>query len=136
MIDGLYDIAIDTPKYHRRGTIRLKSVGAEITAELNVADHECMAFSGTCVDKEFDFVGSADLPSIGQGDYKAHGSVWGNSITIACETVAGKVEMFGTQLSSAAGDPRSSHEYVMRASTGDLIDDGGAMYSGLYADGG
>ena len=135
MIDGLFDVSIDTPKYHRRGTIALKSAGEEIAAQLRVADLDEMTFTGTCADKEFDFSGNANLPSLGQVDYVAHGSVWGNSVTITCDTDAGKVELFGTRLSSAAGAPRSSHEYMMKASTGEFGKDS-TMYSGLYADGG
>ena len=136
MINGLYDVAIDTPKYHRRGTLNLKSEGSAIEAQLSIIDVADLEFAGTCADKEFDFEGNADLPSIGQGDYKAHGSIWGNSVSITCETVKGKVEMFGTRLGAAAGVAKSSHEYMMKASTGNTDDRDGSMYSGLYADGG
>lgn len=136
MINGLFDVAVDTPKYHRRGTISLKSSGSEIVATLNVGDLDSLEFTGTCADKEFDMEGNRDLPSLGVVDYKAHGSVWGNSLSITCETDEGKVEIFGTRLSSEAGAPKSSHDYLMRASTGDVLNDDGAMYSGLYADGG
>ena len=136
MIDGLFDIAVDTPKYHRRGTLKLASAGTNIAAKLIVSDLEPMEFAGTCADKEFDFEGNRELPSLGQVDFKAHGSVWGSSVSITCDTDAGKVEIFGTALSSVAGDPTSSHEYMMKASTGDMFGDEGMMYSGLYADGG
>lgn len=136
MINGLFDVSIDTPKYHRRGTLSLKSEGENIAAELKIGDNEVMEFSGTCADKEFDFTGNDDLPSLGQVDYRAHGSVWGNSLSITCETDAGKVEIFGTRLSTQAGELKSSHEYMMAASTGDARCDDGIMYSGLYADGG
>ena len=135
MIDTLYDIAVDTPKYHRRGTLALKSAEGSIVAKLQVSDLDMMEFTGTCSDKEFDFEGERDLPSLGYVAFKAHGSVWGNSVTATCETDAGKIEIFGTELSASAGGARSSHGYIMTASTGDTCDDG-MMYSGLYADGG
>ena len=135
MIEGLFDVAIDTPKYHRRGTLSLRSSGEDIEARLNVAEIDELVFNGTCASKEFDFEGSADLPGIGQTSYKAHGSVWGNSISISCEIDKGKVEIFGTRLSSEAGKPVSSHEYMMKASRGEFDEDS-TMYSGLYADGG
>lgn len=136
MIDSLYDIAVDTPKYHRRGTLSLKSEGERITAKLKVSDLDELEFSGTCADKEFDFAGNRDLPSFGVADFKAHGSVWGNSVTITCDVDGKKVEIFGTELSISAGSTKSSHEYMMSASTGDVISNDSAMYSGLYADGG
>ena len=136
MIDGLFDISIDTPKYHRRGTLVLKSAGEGIVAKLKVSDLDEMTFEGTCADKEFDFAGTADLPSIGEGEYKAHGSTWGNSLDIACETVAVKVTIFGTRLGSSAGSTKSSHDYMMSGSIGDILSTDGSMYSGLYADGG
>ena len=136
MIDQLYDIAIDTPKYHRRGTLALKSAGSDIVAKLQVSDLDEMEFVGTCADKEFDFEGKRDLPSLGLVNFKAHGSVWGNSVTATCETDAGKVELFGTELSGKAGATKSSHDYIMTASTGDVLSDDGTMFSGLYADGG
>ena len=136
MIEGTFDIAVDTFKYHRRGTIALKSNGDRIVARLIGGDVLDREFAGTCADKEFDFEGNDDLPSLGQVNYKAHGSVWGNSITLTCKTDAGKVEMFGTRLSASAGEFKSSHEYLMAASTGEFADNENTMYSGLYADGG
>lgn len=136
MIEGTFDIAVDTFKYHRRGTIALKSSGERIVARLIVGDVMDKEFVGTCADKEFDFEGNDDLPSLGQVNYKAHGNVWGNSVTITCETDGGKVELFGTRLSLSAGEFKSSHEYVMAASSGDTLSGEGTMYSGLYADGG
>lgn len=136
MIEGTYDVAIDTPKYHRRGTLALKSAGEAIAARLIVGDNEPLIFDGTCADKDFVFAGERDLLGLGLVHYEAKGSAWGNSIDIKCETDAGKVEIFGTRLSTSAGDFKSSHEYVMKASTGDFDDNDSMMYSGLYADGG
>ena len=53
MIEGTFDISIDTMKYHRRGTVALKSDAGTIAAELIAADLEPMYFEGTCEDKEF-----------------------------------------------------------------------------------
>lgn len=137
MIDGLYDIAVDTPKLHRRGTLTLKSNDDKIAAILNVGeDLQDERFAGTCKDKEFTFEGSGEFPSVGQIDYVAKGSIWGNSIDIKCETSAGTITMFGTQIGSSAGAVRSSHDFIMQASTGDMGDSEGVMFSGLYADGG
>lgn len=136
MINGLFDISIDTPKYHRRGTVSLKSTGESIAAQLKIGDLEVMEFTGTCADKDFEFTGHRDLPSLGEVDFCARGNVWGNSLSITCETDAGKVEIFGTCLSTQAGELKSSHEYMMAASTGEMSRDDGTMYSGLYADGG
>lgn len=137
MIDGLYDIAVDTPKLHRRGMLTLKSNDDKIAAILNVGeDLQDERFAGTCKDKEFTFEGSGEFPSVGQIDYVAKGSIWGNSIDIKCETSAGTITMFGTQIGSSAGAVRSSHDFIMQASTGDMGDSEGVMFSGLYADGG
>lgn len=136
MIEGTFDIAVDTFKYHRRGTISLKSNGERIAAHLVIGDILDREFTGTCADKEFDFEGNDDLPSFGQVNYKAHGSVWGNSISMTCETDAGKIELFGTRLSTSAGEFKSSHEYLMAAAAGHYADNENTMYSGLYADGG
>lgn len=135
MIEGLFDVAIDTPKYHKRGTLSLKSADESIEARLSISDAAELVFNGTCTDKEFDFAGEGELPGLGKTAYSAHGSVWGNSVSITCKTDAGKVEIFGTRLSAAAGSAESSHEYMMRASRAEFGDDS-AMYSGLYADGG
>ena len=135
MIDGLYDIAVDTPKLHRRGTLTLRSNEGKIAGILNVGDLEDARFAGTCEGKEFTFEGSGEFPSVGQIDYVAKGSIWGNSIDVKCETSAGVITMFGTQIGSSAGAVRSSHDYIMSASTGDFSDES-TMYSGLFADGG
>jgi len=136
MIEGTYDVAIDTPKYHRRGTLALKSAGEAIAARLVISDVDPLEFDGSCADKEFVFAGERDLPSFGLVHYEAKGSAWGNSLDVKCQTDAGKIEIFGTRLSASAGEFRSSHEYVMKASTGDFDDNDSTMYSGLYADGG
>lgn len=134
MIDGLFDIAVDTPKLHRRGTLSLKSSGEAIAAVLNVGELEDARFAGTCVDKDFTFEGSGEFPSVGQIDYVAKGNIWGNSIDVKCETSAGVITFFGTRIGSSAGAVVSSHEFVMSASAGDFTGES-TMYSGLYADG-
>lgn len=136
MIDGLYDIAVDTPKLHRRGMLTLKSSEDKIAATLSVGDLQDARFAGTCEGKEFTFEGAGEFPSVGQIDYVVKGSIWGNSIDIKCETSAGVITMFGTQIGSSAGAVRSSHDFIMEASTGEMGDSEGMMYSGLYADGG
>ena len=136
MIDGLYDISVDTPKLHRRGTISLRSDEGSIVGILNVGeDLKDAHFEGTCEDKEFTFEGSGEFPSVGQIDYVAKGSVWGNTLDITVESSAGKITMFGTQLGGSAGAVQSSHDYMMKASRADFSDDS-MMYSGLFADGG
>ncbi len=137
MIDGLYDIAVDTPKLHRRGMLTLKSYEDRIAAVLSVGeDLQDARFAGTCQDKEFTFEGSGEFPSVGQIDFVAKGSVWGNSIDMKCETSAGVITIFGTQIGSSAGAVRSSHDFIMQASTGDMSDADGMMFSGVFADGG
>ena len=136
MINGTYDISVDTPKLHRRGTISFKSDQNAIVAVLNVGeDLRDVRFEGTCEGKEFAFEGTGEFPSIGQIDYTAKGSVWGNTLDITVESSAGKITMFGTQLGGSAGSTQSSHDYMMRASRADFSDDS-MMYSGLFADGG
>ena len=134
MIDGTFDIAVDTPKLHRRGTLSLKSEGEAIAGILNVGDLKDARFVGTCHDKEFTFEGSGEFPSVGQIDYVAKGSTWGNSIDVKVDTNVGVITMFGTRIGASAGAEVSSHEFVMSASTGDFSGES-AMYSGLYADG-
>ena len=135
MIEGTFDVAVDTPKLHRRGTLALKSEGEAIAAQLKLSEHEPLDFVGTCADKEFTFEGNADLPSIGLTDYCAKGEVWGNSIDIKCQTDIGVVTIFGTRLSGSAGGLQSSHEYMMKASKAEFDRNDGTMYSGLFADG-
>ena len=136
MIQGTYDVAIDTPKLHKLGTLALKSAGERITARLVIGEALDMEFCGTCANEKFDFQGEADFPSLGHVRYEASGSAWGNSIDVTCQTDAGKVGIFGTRLSTSAGEFKSSHDYIMQASTGTFDNGDSTMYSGLYADGG
>ena len=136
MIEGTFDVAVDTPKHHKRGTLALKSAGEAIVARLNLTELEPMEFTGTCADKSFTFKGTGDFPGLGHIDYEAEGEVWGNSIDVKCTTSAGAVTVFGTRLSGTAGDLKSSHEYLMKASAAEFDRDDSTMYSGLYADGG
>lgn len=136
MIEGTFDVAVDTPKHHKRGTLALKSDRERIDALLKVGGLDDMAFSGTCRDREFAFEGVGEYGALGRVDYQAHGEVWGNTIDMKCETSAGQVTIFGTRLSASAGDFKSSHDYLMSASRADFQADDGTMYSGLYSDGG
>ena len=136
MIQGMFDISVNTMKYYRRGTVALKSNEGTIAAELQVSDLEPMYFEGTCEDKEFTIGGSDEFGDLGRVDYTARGSVWGNSIDVKCETSIGAVTVFGTLIGASAGAVISSHDYIMAASTGDFTTGADAMYSGLYADGG
>ena len=136
MIDGTFDVAVDTPKLHRRGTLSLKSNEDKIAAVLNVGDLQDLRFAGTCEGKEFSFEGSGEFGAVGHVDYKASGSIWGNSIDVKCETNVGVITLFGTRIGASAGAIISSHEYIMSASTGDFTTGADAMYSGLYSDGG
>ena len=136
MIEGTYDIAVDTPKRRKRGTVAFKSNGSRIAARLKLGDELDMEFEGTCADKEVDFKGSTELPEFGQFEYAAHGTVWGNSVDILVESSMGKINVFGTRLSTSAGEFKSSHDYIMAASKDDFSSGDGTMYSGLYADGG
>ena len=63
-----------------------------------MGDLQDARFAGTCEGKEFAFEGSGEFPAVGQINYTAKGSIWGNSIDIKCETSAGVVTMFGTQI--------------------------------------
>ena len=135
MIDGVYDIAVDTPKLHRRGMLSLKSDGEKIVGVLSVGeDLRDRRFEGAYADKEFSFEGTEDFPEIGEIEYSAHGSVWGNSLDVSIESSAGKITMFGTQVGNSAGAAVSSHDYLMKAARCDFSDES-TMYSGLFSDG-
>ena len=136
MIEGTFDVAVDTPKLHRRGTLALKSEGDALVARLNVGQLEGIMLSGTCEDKEFSIEGTAEFGELGEVEFSAKGEIWGNSIDVKCDTSIGAVTVFGTRLSMSAGDMKSSHEYMMAASRAEFSADDGTMYSGLYADGG
>ena len=136
MIDGTFDVAIDTPKLHRRGTLTLQSNGDAIAARLTAGSLDDATFVGTCADKEFTFEGSGEYGMLGQIDFTAKGEVWGNSIDVKAETSAGIVTIFGTRLSASTGGVKSSHDYIMSASTGEFGAHDGTMYSGRFADGG
>lgn len=135
MIEGTFDVALDTPKHHKRGTLAVKSLGDRIVAQLNLTELEPMEFTGTCADKSFTFEGTDVFPGTGTVHYKAQGEVWGNSIDIKFETEAGVITIFGTRLSGSVGDLRSSHEYLMKASAAEFDNDDPTMFSGRYSDG-
>ena len=136
MIEGTYDIAIDTPKHHKRGVLSLKSTGEHIVGRLQIGDDVDFECEGACADKDFSFTGTETFESLGDVAFEARGNVWGNSIDVQVESNVGKISIFGTCLSTKAGEFRSSHEYVMAASACEFSKNEGTMYSGLFADGG
>lgn len=136
MIEGTFDIALDTPKRHKRGTLELKSKGDRIVALLKLTELDPIQLNGTCADKTISFEGTGTFPELGEIEYSATGDVWGNSIDVKCETSIGKITLFGTRLSMSTGGISSSHEYLMAASRGEFSADDGTMFSGRFADGG
>lgn len=135
MIEGTYDVAINTPKYHKRATLALKQDGEAVIAQMSLSEHEPLEFSGSGDNEGFTLEGSCEVPGIGLVEYQVSGSVWGNSLSIDGSSSIGRIEIYGTRLSTSAGGFKSSHDYLMRASTGDFSADDNTMYSGLYADG-
>ena len=135
MIEGTFDVSVDTMKYHRRGTIALKSNEAAIDAEVKVSDLAPMCFTGTCEGKDFEVAGEGEFGMHGHVEFTAKGNVWGNSIDIKCESSVGPITIFGTRIAASAGEFKSSHEYMMAASRADFSPTDGTMYSGMYSDG-
>lgn len=136
MVSGTYDVSIDTPRFHRRGVLLLSGAGDTVAAQLKIGEDEPLEFNGPLAEKDFAFEGIGDFPGLEQVAYTAKGDVWGNSVSITFETDGGKVEVFGTRLSGAAGGEKSSHEYMMAGGRGEFGSDDNTMYSGLFGDGG
>ena len=135
MINGTFDVSIDTPKHHKRGTLVLASSGDAISGKLEISEEDPVEFDGSCADKEFSFEGSGDFPGLGKISYNGKGSVWGSALDIDIESSAGAIKIFGTQLSLSTGGYKSSHEYMMKASTGEFDPNDNTMYAGAFSDG-
>ena len=135
-MEGTFDVSVDTPKLHRRGTLALKGENGALVAKLNVGELENIMLEGTYEDKSFAVEGSQEFGDLDVVEYLVKGEIWGNSIDITCETNIGRVTIFGTRLSMSTGDMISSHEYMMRASRAEFAADDDTMYAGRYSDGG
>lgn len=136
MISGRYDVAVDTPRFHKRGVLALSGTGDTVSAQLKIGEDEPLEFNGPLAEKDFAFEGIGDFPGLEQVPYRAKGNVWGNSVSITFQTDQGPVEVFGTRLSGAAGGEKSSHDYMMAGGRGEFGSDDNTMYSGLFGDGG
>lgn len=136
MIDGTYDVALDTPRFHKRGLFSLEAAADVARGELVIREEEPLAFEGPLEGNDFTFEGTARFPGTGLVAYEAKGNVWGNSVTVRFSTDEGDMELFGTRLSTQAGDFKSSHDYMMAGAQGEFGSDDNTMYSGLFGDGG
>ena len=136
MIEGTFDVSVDTPKLHRRGTLALKGENGVIVGKFNVGELEGIMLEGTCEGKTFTIEGSQAFGDLGEVEYHAKGEIWGNSLDVTCETSIGRVTIFGTRLSMSTGDMISSHEYMMSASRAEFANGDDTMYAGRYSDGG
>lgn len=101
---GTYDISVDTPKRHRRGTLALDVHGDALHARLEAGDLGVIEAEGTRSDKDIDFTGSCEVPGVGTVEYHWTGRIWGNSLDSVAETSEGKVDIFGTRTSASLGD--------------------------------
>ena len=113
MMEGVFDVAIDTPKTHKRAKVRLKSAENRMVAALVLADGTEVVLVGTCEGQEFTVSGSGEFGDVGAVDVStAKGSVWSNSLSVECETSIGRVEVFGTRLAGSAGDFAGADNYL------------------------
>ncbi len=101
---GTYDIAVDTPKRRRAGTLALDVNGQELAGRIEAGDLGTIEDTGTLDGDKLLFKGSCDIPDVGIVEYDAVGEVWGNSIEITAKTEYGKVEIRGTRTATTLGD--------------------------------
>ena len=101
-----YDVAIDTPKRHMKGTVTIDAKGSNATMKLETEELGCIEADGTRVDMDYEFAGSVDVEGVGSVEYSAKGQLWGNSLDFTAETSAGKVVVYGARADEASKDSR------------------------------
>lgn len=111
-MDQKYDVVVDTPKYHRLGSARIKYSKDTVSARLEVEDLGIVEATGTREDKNFEISGVAEIENVGPVEYTAKGQTWANSLDCSVETSMGTVTIYGTAVGQSAGDvPGSTFKY-------------------------
>ncbi len=102
-----YDIVIDTPKHHYRGTAIINAKGNEATALIDIADVVSAESHGTRDDKDYEFSGQADVNGVGIVEYTAKGQLWGNSLDFKADSNIGEIVLFGTVADTASRESKT-----------------------------
>lgn len=98
-----YDVIIDTPTRHYKGTLSLMPNGELMNARLDVMDVGAIEAQGKRYGKEIDFAGTAQIAGK-DIEYSGRASTWANSFDLIATTSIGEVTIYGTSTGYSAGD--------------------------------
>lgn len=98
-----YDVIIDTPKYHRQGTVKIITEGERAQVVLDVTEVGAVEMEGKVDGKNIDVWGKGHIAGE-DVEFKGRINLWANSLDCKAETSMGEVVVYGTRTGHSAGD--------------------------------
>lgn len=97
MIEGTYNIIVDTPLGTKNGTVVLQRADADLTAEVQVMGLGRQTGSGTAEGDRFTISGTMRAFLLGKIAYTIKGVVDGDILDATCFTDKGDLKIRGTR---------------------------------------
>ena len=98
MIDGTYDLLINTPIGDKRGTATLKTEGDALHVDVKVKGFPRQRGTGTVNGAAFAAEGGVKIPLKGKIDYQISGTVIDDLLDAECKTSKGKLHIAGLRI--------------------------------------
>lgn len=98
MIDGTYDIGVETALGYKKGKIVLKTDGSTVTADLEAPIIGKRRGTGIVEGNAFRAQGSASILLIGKIDFEIQGEVVGDVIDMDVHTSKGNLHVEGVRV--------------------------------------
>ena len=97
MIDGKYNINIDTPFGRKPGTVALRTEGEKVIANIDAPVVGKLQTEGRLEGDGFAAEGTFKLKLVGNVTYSLHGTVVDDNLKISINSSKGKFELAGTR---------------------------------------
>ncbi|MDO4797669.1 MAG: hypothetical protein Q4A01_06590 [Coriobacteriales bacterium] len=98
MIDGNYNIQMDTPLGLKKGTLALRTEGGTVFADIDAPLIGKRQMEGSCEGDTFTAQGSGKVKLLGNVDYTLQGEVVGDDIHVDIHSSKGDFQIDGTRV--------------------------------------
>lgn len=97
MVDGTYEVKVDTPLGAKTGMVTLVSRGTVLDGNVEARGLGKLSATGTVNGDAFEVEGSARVFPLGKVSYRINGRVEGDVLTATCSTNKGSLDIRGTR---------------------------------------
>ncbi len=95
MLDGTYDLLLNTPLGEKQGVAVLKTSGSDLMATVKIGKLPKQKGKGTFNGNAFTASGSISVPFLGRHEYTIEGKVVDTLLEATCKTSKGPIAITG-----------------------------------------